>query len=155
PLRLALSILNGGSTPDGRACAYYARRVGYDVVHLIEAPRLGAVGHDRSETMGELVLNASYKLLKLGRRDRDLVAIGPLRCRTTTLALLVQPTKQSTGDLDFSIELAFIFLQVSIDDPDALTVPPQLRPAYSEANLRRLARVIDGSVSAAVSRIRR
>ncbi len=105
--------------------------------------------------MGELVLNASYQLLKLGRRDRDMVAIGPLMCATDQMALLAQHAKQCTADLDNSVELAFNFLQVSIDDPNDLNVIRQLRPAYSEAKLRRLATVLDGSVSAAVSRIRR
>jgi hypothetical protein len=96
-----------------QAHALHAEQIGYDVVKLIQTRRPANATVDPSEMVGEQLLNASYDLLKLGRKDRGLVAIGPLRCATGQTARRVEMVRQRAAD--FSIELAFNFLQVSVD----------------------------------------
>jgi len=77
-----------------------------------------------------------------------------LNCATGQVAHQVEIVRQRSSDLDGPIELAFNFLQVSIDDPDDFSVVRQLLPGSSDRELRRLATVLDGSISMAVRRIR-
>jgi hypothetical protein len=154
PLRLGLSIIGSGSPAAQRALARHAGQIGFDVVHLIERPRSGASGAARSEVLGDLVLDASYELLKLGRMDRVMVAIGPLRGTAGEMAEQVAVVRRSTETPVERVEIAFNFLQVSIDDPTDLSVVRQLLPDAPEAELRRLATVLDGSIVSAVNRIR-
>lgn len=154
PLRLGLSVMGSGSSAAQGAQVRRAMRIGYDFVHLIEPSRPNATGGGQLDTLGDSVIEAAYQLLVLGRRGRDLVAIGPLRCRAGDVAQQVAYVREKTDDLPEPLELAFNFLQVSIDDPADLTVVRQLLPGSSVAELRQLMTVLDGSASAAVSRIR-
>ena len=154
PLRLGLSVVGAGPPAAQGAQVRRAMRIGYDVVYLIKAPRSSATAENQPDRLGDSVVGASYQLLKLARRERDLVAIGPLRCTTGEMAQQVAYVRDKTDDLPEPVELAFNFLQVSIDDPADLTVVRELLPGIPVAKLRQLMTVLDGSVSAAASRIR-
>ncbi len=154
PLRLGLSMIGSGSPATQRALVRHAGQIGFDVVHLIEAPRSGGAGAARSGVPADLVLNGSHELLKLGQMDRVMVAIGPLRSTAGEMAEQVAVVRRKAETPVEPVEIAFNFLQVSIDDPTDLSVVRQLLPDAPDAELRRLATVLDGSTASAVDRIR-
>jgi hypothetical protein len=154
PLRLGLSMVGSGSPAAQRALLRHAGQIGFDVVHLIEVPRSGGAAAARSGVPADLVLNGSYELLKLGQMDRVMVGIGPLRSTGGEMAEQVAVVRCKAETSAEPVEIAFNFLQVSIDDPNDLSVVRQLLPDTPEAELRRLATVLDGSTASAVDRIR-
>jgi hypothetical protein len=154
PLRLGLSMVGSGSPAARRALVRHAAQIGFDVVHLIETPRPGVAGAARSGVLADLVLNGSYELLKLGQMDRVMVAIGPLRNTAGEMAEQVAVVRRKAETPVEPVEIAFNFLQVSIDDPTDLSVVRQLLPDAPEGELRRLATVLDGSIASAVDRVR-
>ena len=135
-------------------CVRHAGQIGFDVVHLIQTPRWGVAGAARSGLFADLVLDGSYELLKLGQMDRAMVAIGPLRGTAGEVAEQVAVVRRKAETPAETVEIAFNFLQVSIDDPTDLSVVRQLLPDAPDAELRRLATVLDGSTASAVDRIR-
>ena len=82
-----------------------------------------------------------------------MVAVGPLGT-PEQIARKAARAKRKTADLSGEIALAFSFLQVSIDDATDMSIVRQLLPGTPDLNLRRLATVLDGSVTTAVARIR-
>lgn len=150
PLRLGLSTIASGSPAAQRALVRHAGQIGFDVVHLIQTPRWGVAGAARSGLLADLVLDGSYELLKLGRMDRAMVAIGPLRGTAGEIAEQVAVVRRKAETPVETVEIAFNFLQVSIDDPTDLSVVRQLLPDAPDAELRRLATVLDGSTASAV-----
>jgi hypothetical protein len=83
-----------------------------------------------------------------------MVAIGPLRSTAGEMAEQVAVVRRMAETPVEPVEIAFNFLQVSIDDPTDLSVVRQLLPDAPEAELRRLATVLDGSIGSVVNRIR-
>jgi probable F420-dependent oxidoreductase len=101
-----------------------------------------------------LVGGMGNKVLSIAAEHADIVAIASL-ADEAHLAERVDYVKHQAGPRLSEIELSFGFFQVSMDDPDDLSVLHQMLPAASETILRQMVTLLDGSVAAAVDRIRR
>jgi probable F420-dependent oxidoreductase len=101
-----------------------------------------------------MIAGGGDKLLKLAAHRADIVAIAS-RGTDADLAERVGYVKANAGQRLDEIELAFSFFQVSLDGPTDLAMLHRWAPAGTEADLRRLATVLDGPVSAASERIHR
>jgi alkanesulfonate monooxygenase SsuD/methylene tetrahydromethanopterin reductase-like flavin-dependent oxidoreductase (luciferase family) len=101
-----------------------------------------------------MVAGQGDKMLTLAAQQADIVAIASMGSEAD-LAGRVAFVKEKVGDRIDDVELQFSFVQVSMDDPSDLTVLRMLAPDAPEEELRKLTTVLDGSVPAAVERIRR
>ncbi|MDT5115021.1 MAG: hypothetical protein QOE30_760 [Mycobacterium sp.] len=101
-----------------------------------------------------MVAGQGDKMLTLAAQQADIVAIASMGSEAD-LAGRVAFVKEKAGDRVDDIELQFSFVQVSMDDPNDLSVLRMLAPHAPEEELRKLTTVLDGSVPAAVERIRR
>jgi probable F420-dependent oxidoreductase len=101
-----------------------------------------------------LVGGMGNKVLSIAAEHADIVAIASL-ADEAHLVERVDYVKHQAGPRLSEIELSFGFFQVSMDNPDDLSVLHQMLPAASETILRQMVTLLDGSVAAAVDRIRR
>jgi hypothetical protein len=82
------------------------------------------------------------------------VAVSPLGDEAA-VADRVRYVRRQLDSLTEEAQLAFSFLQVSLDDPADLSVLRQLAPTTDECQLRQMATLLDGPLSIASDRIRR
>jgi probable F420-dependent oxidoreductase len=100
-----------------------------------------------------LVAGVGDRLLAIAAEHADIVAIASLGC-DAELAERVDYVKGQAGRRLDQIELAFSFMQVSMDRPDDLSTLELIAPDAAEADMRQMATLLDGSVSAAADRVR-
>lgn len=101
-----------------------------------------------------MIAGGGDRLLKLAAHRADIVAIAS-RGTEADLAERVGYVKAHAGQRLNEIELAFSFFQVSLDGPTDFAMLRRFAPASTESDLRRLATLLDGPVSAAAERIHR
>jgi alkanesulfonate monooxygenase SsuD/methylene tetrahydromethanopterin reductase-like flavin-dependent oxidoreductase (luciferase family) len=101
-----------------------------------------------------LVAGAGDRLLAMAARHADIVSILSMGTEAD-LAERVAYVKDQAGDRIDRIELAFGFFQVSMENTEDLSMLRRLAPDATDASLRKLATLLDGSVEAAAERIRR
>jgi probable F420-dependent oxidoreductase len=101
-----------------------------------------------------LVAGMGDRLLAIAAEHADIVAIASLG-DDAELAERVDYVKRQAGRRLDQIELAFSFMQVSIDHPDDLSTLQLIAPNAAETDMRRMTTLLDGSASAAADRIRR
>jgi probable F420-dependent oxidoreductase len=101
-----------------------------------------------------LVAGMGDKLLAIAAEHADIVAIASLGGEAE-LAERVDYVKRQAGRRLDQIELAFSFMQVSIDHPHDLSTLQLIAPDAAETDMRQMTTLLDGSVSAAADRIRR
>jgi probable F420-dependent oxidoreductase len=101
-----------------------------------------------------MVAGAGDKVLTMAAQQADIVAIASMGVEAD-LAERVDFVKTAAGDRIEDIELSFGFFQVSMDDPDDLSILRLLEPDAPEAELRKLSTFLGGPVPAASERIRR
>jgi probable F420-dependent oxidoreductase len=99
-----------------------------------------------------MVAGAGDRLLTMAAQQADIVAIASMGT-DADLAERVNFVKSRTGDRFDDIELSFGFFQVSMDDPSDLSLLRLLEPDAPEAELRKLATLLDLPVSGAAERI--
>jgi probable F420-dependent oxidoreductase len=101
-----------------------------------------------------MVAGQGDKMLTLAAQQADIVAIASMGSEAD-LAGRVALVKEKAGHRFDDIELQFGFIQVSMDDPSDLSLLRMLAPDAPEEGLRKMTTMLDGSVDAAVERIRR
>ncbi len=101
-----------------------------------------------------MIAGAGDKLLTMAAQHADIVAIGSLGSEAD-LAERVAFVKNAARDRVDDIELQFGFFQTSIDDPSDLSILRLIAPNAPEAELRKLAILLDVPLAAAVERIQR
>jgi probable F420-dependent oxidoreductase len=101
-----------------------------------------------------LVAGMGDKLLAIAAEHADIVAIASLGGEAELAERVDYVKRQAGGRLD-QIEFAFSFTQVSMDHPDDLSTLQLVAPQATETDMRQMATLLDGSVSAAADRIRR
>jgi probable F420-dependent oxidoreductase len=101
-----------------------------------------------------MVAGIGDKILAMAARHADIVAIGGMGGEAQIAERAAYITDQA-GERAGSIELAFSFFQVSLDDRSDLSILHQVSPGASETDLRNAATLLDGTVAAAVDRIHR
>ena len=94
------------------------------------------------------------KMLTLAAQQADIVAIASMGTEAD-LAGRVAFVEEKAGDRFDDIELQFGFFQVSMDDPNDLSVLRLLEPDAPEEEVRKLTTLLDGLVPAAAERIQR
>jgi hypothetical protein len=158
PIRLGVSIVGPVHLSRMVDQAGYAKELGFESALLIDhdgntvppQPRAMAIGSPMSAA--DISVSASIHLLRMGTRQSELVGIATLGDETA-IARQVRYVNDKLGPLFDRTELAFSFLQVSMDDPNDLSVLRERRPDAEEDELRTLATLLDGSVAAAARRI--
>jgi hypothetical protein len=162
PRRLQLGIsLVAQDLVDSLSEAEIAYQAGFDFVFTIDQLKDGN-GRSRSgdrlvppvTTQADLVVEASARLLSMATRTVTTVGISPFGGEEA-VALRAGNARDELASMVDQVQLAFSFLQVSIDDPSDLSVLRQLVPGASEHQLRQMATLLDGPTAAAVDRIRR
>jgi hypothetical protein len=159
-LRLGISLV-AQDPVDSLAEAEIARQAGFDLVFMIDALKVRN-GRSRNggrivpplTTQADLVVEASHRLLSMATRTVTTVGISPFGGEQA-VALRAGYARDELASLVDEVQLAFSFLQVSIDDPSDLSVLRQLVPGAPEHQLREMATLLDGPTTAAVDRIRR
>ena len=101
-----------------------------------------------------LVAGGGDRLLAMAARRADIVSIL-LMGTEADLAERVAYVKEQAGDRIDQIEVAFGFFQVSMDDSEDLSMLRLMAPDATDASLRSLATLLEGSVAVAAERIRR
>lgn len=101
-----------------------------------------------------MVAGAGDKLLSMAAKEADIVAIASMGTEDD-LAERIAYVKAHAGPRLNDIQLAFSFFQVSLDDASDLSLLRMVAPGVAESDLRRLATLLDGSVSAAAERVKR
>lgn len=157
PIRFGISLECGDSNLERESLIRVAAQAGFEDVHLIEPTPSPFAPGDRSNVSvihGNAIVAATHQLMQRAVKQRTLVGIGPLCGTEEDVASHVAMARAQLGDLMAGVELAFSFLQVSIDDPTDLSVLHHLMPSLPETQIRRFATVLDGSIGSAASRIR-
>jgi hypothetical protein len=159
-LQLGISLLAQDAV-DSLSEAEIARQAGFDLVFMIDQPK---DGNDRSRNGGwlvpppmteaDLVVEASHRLLSMATRTVTTVGISPFGGEQA-VASRAEYARDELASMIDEIQLAFSFLQVSIDDPSDLSVLRQLVPGAPDHQLRQMATLLDGPIAAAADRIRR
>jgi hypothetical protein len=160
PLQLGISL--GAYNPaESASDVGLARRAGFDVVLVIDRINAGtARGWDGEgcgplvPTEADLAIEASHELLRSVTKSVTTVAISSL-VDEAAVADRVRYARHQLDPLTEEVQLAFSFLQVSLDDPTDLSVLRQLAPTTVEYQLRNMATLLDGSLITASDRIRR
>jgi len=101
-----------------------------------------------------MIAGMGDKMLAMAAQHADIVAVGPMGSEAD-MAERAGYILNQAGDRADDIELAFSFIQVSLDDPSDLSVLHQVDPDANEADLRNAATLLDGTVSAAVDRVQK
>jgi probable F420-dependent oxidoreductase len=111
-------------------------------------------GHTVAQAPPILIAAMGTRLLSTAGRHADIVAVASFGDEQD-LAGRVEVVRSAAGPRMDDIQLAFSFFQVSLDDPDELSMLHLLAPGAPEAQLRSMATLLDGSTSAAAERIQR
>jgi probable F420-dependent oxidoreductase len=101
-----------------------------------------------------MVAGAGDKLLTMAAAQADIVAIASMGTEAE-VAERIAFVEEKAGDRFDDIELQFGFFQVSMDDPNDLSVLRLLAPDAPEEELRKLTTLLDVPVAAAAERIQR
>jgi probable F420-dependent oxidoreductase len=100
-----------------------------------------------------MVAGVGDRVLAMAAEHADIVAIQSFG-DMNHLAERIDFVKAKAGARLDEIELAFGFFQASIDDPDDLSMLKSLHPEMTDAELRRSATYLGGSIDEAVDRVR-
>jgi hypothetical protein len=160
PLQLGISLV-AQDPLDSLFEAEVARQAGFDFVFMIDQ-LTDSNGRSRSGgrlvsppvSEAELAVDASDRLLSMVTRTVTTVGISPFGGEEA-VALRAGYARDQLALMVDEVQLAFSFLQVSIDDPSDLSVLRQLVPGAPEHQLRQMATLLDGPTTAAADRIRR
>ncbi|HEY6574351.1 MAG TPA: TIGR03621 family F420-dependent LLM class oxidoreductase [Mycobacterium sp.] len=101
-----------------------------------------------------MIAGMGDKLLAMAAQHADIISVGGLGAEGF-LTERMNYVKSQAGERLTDIELAFTFFQVSLDDHDDLSALYLVQPDADEADLRRAATLLDGSVDEAADRVRR
>lgn len=101
-----------------------------------------------------MIAGMGNKLLAMAAQHADIISIGGFGAEDF-LSERAKYIESQAGQRFKDIELAFTFFQVSLDDHDDLSALYQVQPDADEAELRRAATLLDGSVGEAADRVRR
>ena len=99
-------------------------------------------------------MDASHELLKAATKSVTTVGISNL-IPEAAVAQYVRYARHQLDPLTETVQLAFSFLQLSLDDRSDLSLLRQLVPNAVEHQLRQMATLLDGSPTEAADRIRR
>jgi hypothetical protein len=161
PLQLGISLA-AYSRAESAFDVGFARQAGFDVVVVIdrtaeETERVwdGEGGDPLMAAEGNLAIEASHEMLRMVTKSVTTVAVSPLLGDEAAVADRVRYVRHQLDPLTEKVQLAFSFLQVSLDDPTDLSVLRQLAPSAVECQLHQMATLLDGSLITARDRIRR